>query len=94
MSYQGVDRRRYRVFVTDNCEYHLRDEVCIAVRGREDAEWLLEHPAIGGRLLGDAAPRELGPGDVLRFDNEHVSSEVRAVERPSHFVPAPSTKPE
>ncbi|MFO0673294.1 MAG: hypothetical protein U0235_27385 [Polyangiaceae bacterium] len=29
----GPDRRRHRVYVTKNTEYHFRDGFCVAVRG-------------------------------------------------------------
>jgi hypothetical protein len=44
------DRRRHRVFVTHNSEYHCRDGVCVAVRDRATGAFISDHHAIGLRL--------------------------------------------
>ena len=36
--YRGPERRRHRVFVTRNTEYHFRDGFCIAVRDRRTGQ--------------------------------------------------------
>jgi hypothetical protein len=86
-SYSGPERRRHRVFVTRNSEYHCRDGVCVAVRDRKTGEFLREHTALGrrmsasvhfsrdGRIEGISAPDEAHPGEQLCFssaaDEEH-----------------------
>jgi hypothetical protein len=40
------ERRRNRVFVTRNTEYHCHDGVCVAVRDRETGRWIPHHPAL------------------------------------------------
>jgi hypothetical protein len=40
------ERRRNRVFVTRNTEYHCRDALCVAVRDRKTGKWIPDHPAI------------------------------------------------
>jgi hypothetical protein len=50
-----VDRRRHRVYVTRNTEYHTRDNRCVAVRDRHSGLWLWEHNALWSRVLGGIA---------------------------------------
>jgi hypothetical protein len=99
--YTGPDRRRHRVYVTHNTEYHLRDGVCVAVRNRTTGEWHPEHDALGRRLqggihLGNGAafmPYHGEPvvGDAMYFElprGELVTSRVERVERPPREVVA------
>jgi hypothetical protein len=51
-SYRGPERRRHRVFVTRNTEYHCRDGVCVAVRDRRTRRFAETHPAIGKHISG------------------------------------------
>ena len=77
MSYQGTERRRHRIYVTRNTEYHLRDGVCVAVRDRHTNTFRDAHVAInlkvegGVRLFpnGAAVPNvpQPGVGDALFF---------------------------
>jgi hypothetical protein len=55
-----IDRRRHRVYVTRNTEYHTRDNRCIAVRDRGSGDWLSEHKALLCRVLGSIAFRNGG----------------------------------
>jgi hypothetical protein len=50
--FQGPERRRHRVFITRNTEYHLRDDVCVAVRDRKSLRWAEGHLALRRRLEG------------------------------------------
>ena len=52
MGYQGVERRRHRVYVTRNTEYHLRDGVCVAVRDRRSQSFRSAHIALNLKLEG------------------------------------------
>ena len=36
----------YRVYFTRNSEYHLQNNVCVAVRDRRTGLWFDEHPAL------------------------------------------------
>jgi len=51
-SYRGPERRRHRVFVTRNTEYHFRDGFCIAVRDRRTGDFLEGHLALHRRVNG------------------------------------------
>jgi hypothetical protein len=51
-SYGGPERRRHRVFVTRNTEYHFRDGFCIAVRDRRTGDFLEGHLALRRRVNG------------------------------------------
>ena len=37
--FAGPDRRRHRVYVTRNTEYHFRDGFCVAVRDRRTGDF-------------------------------------------------------
>ncbi|EYF02480.1 hypothetical protein [Chondromyces apiculatus] len=50
--FHGPERRRHRVFVTRNTEYHVRDGICVAVRDREGSGFRASHIAINLRLEG------------------------------------------
>ena len=89
------ERRRHRMYVTRNTEYHFRDGVCVAVRDRRSNAWLMHHLALARRLAGavhffangTAVPRREEPavGEALYFDEdgrELVTSLLSSIERP------------
>lgn len=47
-----TERRVHKVFVTRNTEYHIRKDVCVAVRDRRSGEWLRGHLALRQRVHG------------------------------------------
>jgi hypothetical protein len=79
-SYGGPERRRHKMFVTKNTEYHFRDRVCVAVRDRRSGTWLPAHLALCRRLGGAVrfqpngfpipATGEPGIGEALFFDDD------------------------
>jgi hypothetical protein len=94
--YRGPERRRHRVYVTRNTEYHFRDGFCVAVRDRRTGEFLHGHLALHRRVHGGirfcegggiaANPDEPRPGESLYFASEGrdlVTSPLEAIERPS-----------
>jgi len=95
-AYGGPERRRHRVYVTRNTEYHFRDGFCIAVRDRRSGDFLHGHLALQRRVHGGLkffpdggiAPNagEPKPGESLYFAAEGrdlVTSPLEGVERPS-----------
>jgi hypothetical protein len=97
--YSGPERRRHRVYVTRNTEYHFRDEVCVAVRDLKTQRWLVSHLAVERRLSGGvrmvaggcAVPTSAPPkvGESLYFGDdgrELVTSALCSVERPEPEV--------
>ena len=91
MKHGAEDRRIHRVFVTRNTEYHLRRDLCVAVRDRNTGSWLPHHSAlfrratgamvrvgVNGYIVDDGLPQ---PGDALVFD-ETVTTPVVAIRRP------------
>jgi hypothetical protein len=97
--YQGTDRRRHRMFVTRNTEYHFRDGICVAVRDRRTGMWLAGHLALrrratsGVRILknGTAIPSCEAPqvGEAIYFGdegNELITSVLCSVERPERAI--------
>lgn len=53
------------VFVTRNTEYHVRGDICVAVRDRERGQYLPTHHAVGGRLSGSVRLGE-APAPISR----------------------------
>jgi hypothetical protein len=94
-AYGGPERRRHKMFVTKNTEYHFKGEVCVAVRDRKSGRWLASHLALKRKLAGSvrfqgqacAIPLLDAPkvGDALFFGldgRELVTSLLCAIERP------------
>lgn len=95
------ERRRHRVYVTRNTEYHFRDGFCVAVRDRRSGDFLQGHLAVERRLHGGLRFFSNGaivpnsgdplPGEALYFAAEGrdlVTSPVETVERPSKAMVA------
>jgi hypothetical protein len=82
--YRGPERRRRRVFVTHNTEYHCVDGVCVAVRNRETGAFVMPHNALGRHIDGALKFNPEGgiasahsatspqPGEQLCFSSGHV----------------------
>jgi len=51
-AYEGPERRRNQVLVTQNSEYYCRDGACVGVRDRRTRHFAPDHPAIGKRMTG------------------------------------------
>ncbi|HEX7664009.1 MAG TPA: hypothetical protein VF407_05855 [Polyangiaceae bacterium] len=98
-NFKGPERRRHRVYVTRNTEYHFKDGFCVAVRDRRSGEFLHGHLALRRRIhgglkffLNGAIVPNMGdpaPGEALYFAYEGrdlVTSPVEAVERPTKDV--------
>ena len=94
-SFGGKDRRRHRVFMTRNTEYHFRDSVCVAVRDRRTGEWLPGHLALRRPLFGSIrffmngallpSPGEPKVGEALFFGEggrDLITSPLESVCRP------------
>jgi hypothetical protein len=92
----GPDRRRHRVYVTKNTEYHFRDGFCVAVRDRRTGEFLHGHLALRRRMHGGVKfflnggvlpnPGEPNVGEALYFATDGrdlITSPLESVERPS-----------
>jgi len=98
-NFKGAERRRHRVYVTRNTEYHFKDGFCVAVRDRRTGEFLESHLALRRRvhggirfyLNGGIQPNlgEPQPGEALYFESgghDLVTSPLLSVERPSREV--------
>ncbi len=97
--FHGPDRRRHRVYVTKNTEYHFRDGFCVAVRDRRTGDFLHGHLALRRRvhgglkffLNGAIIPNAGEPrvGEALYFASEGrdlVTSPLENIERPTKSV--------
>ena len=82
--YSGPERRRHKMIITHNTEYHLRDQVCVAVRSRGSGEWKAEHSALRMTLFGSL--RFGGPGGVVTTMSEIRVGERAVFIRPHHDV--------
>jgi hypothetical protein len=95
-SFGGPERRRHRVYVTKNTEYHFRDGFCVGVRDRRTGDFLHGHLALRRRIHGGLKfylngaivpnPGEPQVGEALYFATDGrdlVTSPLEAVERPS-----------
>ncbi len=97
--YGGHDRRRHRVYVTRNTEYHFRDGFCVAVRDRRTGDFLQGHLALRRRIHGGIRFYMNGaimpnsgdpePGEAIYFEangRDLVTSPLERVERPTKEV--------
>jgi len=55
MKFKGANRRVHTCFVTENCEYHTREGICVAVRDRWSSAWIAGHRAVG-LSIGPSGP--------------------------------------
>jgi hypothetical protein len=94
--YSGPERRIHKVYVTRNTEYHVRRGVCVAVKPRQDAEWIASHHALNmkveghvkvGALLPIVGMPKIGYRIYFATDNEDVlTSPVVAIVRPAQNI--------
>jgi len=95
MGFKGKNRRIHKVFVTRNTEYHVRRDLCVAVKDRRSGEWLAGHLALKNRVhgglrfsrTGGIRPNPGSPrvGESLFFHaagRDLVTSVILSVERP------------
>ena len=90
--YSGPERRRRRVYVTKNHEYHCLDGICIAVRDIRTAAFLRKHPAVGkeasaGLRLNEGGIETISPAEQAR-PGEHVHF-VAGVDDPRDVLTSP-----
>lgn len=94
-TYAGPERRRRRVYLTRNTEYHFVGDVCVAVRHRESGRWRLAHAALQRTLAGVVSFSEHGElqpksgpprvGDALFFTGARadvITTTLTEVARP------------
>ena len=89
MNYEGLERRRHRVYVTRNTEYHLRDGVCVAVRDRRSRKFRTAHIALKLKLEGIVKSFSNGAvlpyiaepcvGDAIYFNEKRMDGEERQI---------------
>ena len=89
MDYKGKERRRHHVYVTRNTEYHLRDNVCVAVRDRKSRAFPPAHIALNLKLEGGVkifpngamVPNITKPdvGDAIFFNHIGSSGEEKQI---------------
>ena len=99
MAYQGKERRIHKVFVTRNTEYHVRRDMCVAVKDRRSGQWLRRHLALKNRVhggirfsrSGGITPNAGQPqvGESLFFHasgRDVVTSPILSIERPPRSI--------
>lgn len=72
MRFEGANRRVHTCFVTENCEYHTREGVCVAVRDRGSSAWIAGHRAIG-LAIGVSGPGTVFLGAPLRLVGRDIT---------------------
>jgi len=87
MDYQGNERRRHRIIVTRNTEYHLKDDLVVAVRDRGSKRWCEGHIALALKVEGGVRFYDNGavvpsleppsPGDAMYFTYKNDSGHSR-----------------
>jgi hypothetical protein len=82
-----LNRRRHRMFVTRNTEYHLRLDECVGVRDIETGEWFRHHAALRLRAvkLPSMGHEHQWVGRRIQFwgtETDVVTSPVTDVRRP------------
>ncbi len=96
-----TERRIHKVFVTRNTEYHIRKDVCVAVRDRKSGEWLRGHLALRQRVhgglkftrAGGVSPNLGAPdiGESILFHargRDLVTSPILTIDRPAKSIVA------
>jgi hypothetical protein len=98
MRYVGPERRIHKVYVTRNTEYHLRRDVCVAVKSRTPVDGpVAGHDAVNMRLEGHLKQGMVpmpGPPKIgfrmyfARGNHDVFTSPVVDILRPSKSVVA------
>ncbi len=98
MDYAGKERRIHKVFVTRNTEYHVRRNLCVAVRDRRTGQYLQGHLALKSRVSGGLRFTQHGVaateglpavGESLFFSaggRDLVTSPIESIGRPPRDV--------
>lgn len=84
------ERRRHRLYLTRNTEYHLRGEEVVGVRDRKSGQWLNKHKALRARLMGCwdrvnkifPSPMRGGRLHLVSSSTEILTSPLMSVQRP------------
>ena len=82
--YDGPERRVHTIFRTQNREYHMRGDLCVAVRDLVTQIWMSDHEAVG-TSMDMKLPGEFFVGRSLLLSSEQYrirTSTVLSFERP------------
>ena len=82
--YDGPERRVHTIFRTQNREYHVRGDLCVAVRDLATKVWMSDHEAVG-TTMDMKLPGEFFVGRSLLFSSDLYrikTSTVLSFERP------------
>lgn len=47
-----VERRRHKVYITKNTEYHLRNDTCVGIKSCRDGSWIRDGKILMAKLVG------------------------------------------
>ena len=84
VNYDGPERRVHTIFRTQNREYHIRGDTCVAVRDLATQVWISNHEAVGTKM-DLKLPGEFFVGRSLLLSSPHYrvrTSTVLDFERP------------
>jgi len=89
------ERRRHKMFVTKNTEYHMKDDICVGIRKLKNGLWINNGKALKAKLVGSiksldeiilAQGSEPHVGEPLLFINEDgediVTTTLSEIKRP------------
>jgi hypothetical protein len=90
-----IERRHHKMLVTQNTEYHLRDDVCVGMRSCSDGQWITGAKTLNARLVGaigsleDLGANRYSPPEVGKYllfstsDGEVIiTTKLEQIERP------------
>jgi hypothetical protein len=98
LTYEGIDRRVHKVYVTANTEYHFRRGLCVGVFDRRREKWFERHRALdksiscvlklcdNGMIAVDKRNPEVG--DSLCVGEDLITSPIQQIARPPREVVA------
>lgn len=97
MSYSGKERRVVQILATRNVEYHMRGNVCVAVRDLESGQMITTHSAIGSKVQGRMTQDRHGcwrldedvlpsVGGRLLFTSRVLTAPLRSITRPQRMA--------
>jgi hypothetical protein len=78
--YAGPERRRRRVYVTQNHEYHCKDGVCVAVRDLRSGKFLTTHRALGKQATVCIAMKDGGIDAITPLESANPGKRVHFAE--------------
>ena len=81
------EKRRHKLYITRNSQYHFRDDECVGVRCLRTGKWKRWHRALRGRLLGFMDRKNQSFETPIRGGRLHMISHTG--KEPIHVLTSP-----